>query len=508
MRHSLVPILLITALLLVPGCGGGGGASNPPTPTVSGVAAAGAAIVGTVSLKDSAATPRELSKATSDGSFSFDVTGLTGPFILRATGTAHGVPYTLYSLAEAQGTANINPLSSLVLARASAGADLATVYGAPAAPSLPAISAAMAQALLDVQSTLKPLLQKYGVAAADPIQGAYKADGTGLDRMFDLVQIELGSPGSVTITDTGASPVTSNVVTDFATYAVSGTVTFDGAPFAGVTVSVADAATGTVIYGSSRSAADGSYVVNSVARGSVTVTPTLPGYSFDRTNTTLTVATADCQVPVFQSFQPYTVSGTVASANGSGLAGVTVSAQRNGPSSIVSAVTNGSGRYSLSGLPYGSYTVTPSRVYDPGAVGFDGAQVVTISAAGNFARANFTASLASFTVSGNVARLTGGEAMANVAISLLTKNGSGTLLTDSEAIFNTVTDAAGNYSLGGIPNGYYALIPSLAGYGFALLDVIATSGMSADNFSVNGANLILNFSGRPASDANGGVTGL
>ena len=507
MRHSIAP-LLVCLLLLVSGCGGGGGAPAAPAPTVSGVAAAGAAIVGNVYLKDSAATPRELSKTTGDGSFSFDVTGLTGPFILRATGTASGTPCTLYSLAGGRGTANINPLGSLVLARASAGADLALVYAAPAATGIQAIAAAMPQALLDVQSTLKPLLQKYGLAALDPIKDGYAADGTGLDHMLDQVQIDLDGSGNVTITDAGASPVIMNVATDFATRSVFGTVTLGGAPFAGVTVSVADAATGTISYGRAKSAADGSYVVNNVAQGRVTVMPALAGYCFDRANTTLTVAATDCQVPVFKSFRPFTVSGTVASANGSGLAGVTVSAQPNGSGGAVSAVTDGNGGYSLSGLAYGSYTVTASRVYDPADIGFDGAQLVSISAAGNFALANFRASVDSFTVSGNVAQLTGGKGMANVAIRLATKNDSGLLLTNSEAIFSTVSDAAGNYSLSGIPNGYYALTPSLTGYGFALLDAFATPGMTADNFSINGANPILNFSGRPASDASGGVTGL
>ena len=511
MKERKVAILLATLLLLVSGCGGGGGAAPAPADTVSGVAAVGLVVVGNVYLKDAAATPKELSKATTDGTFSFDVTGMTQPFMLKVAGTANGTPYTLYSLVGDKGTANINPMTSLVVAKAAAGADLAGIYAAPGASGIAGIAGNLGQALLDVQATLKPILLKYGVAAVDPIKDTFKADGTGLDHMLDLVQIELGDSGTVTITDSGSAPSTRDVATGFTTYAVSGSVAFDGGPFAGVTVTVRDAATGSVVYGSAQTRADGSYSIDNVAQGSYTVTPARAGYSFDRANSTVIVAAADCVVPVFQSSQPYSVSGTVAGANNPGLAGVTVTAQREGSSAVLRGVTDANGRYSISGLASGNYTVTPSRtdVFNSRAVSFDAAsRTITISDAGNYALANFSADLASYTVSGNVARLSTGAAMAGVALTLVTKTNSGALLTGSDAVFRTVTDAQGNYSLSGIPGGYYALTPTLTGYGFALLDAFAGNGTTADNFSVSGADTRLDFSGRPASDASGGVNGL
>jgi len=515
MRNSIVAILLSALLLLVSACGGGGGGNeNPPqADTVSGVAAAGLVIVGNVSLKDASATPRELSKATTDGRFSFDVTGLTKPFLLRVTGEANGTPYTLYSLAGDKGTANINPLTNLVVANAAGGADLAAIYAAPAPGAFQGVADRLPQALLDVKATLRPILQKYNLLAVDPIKDLYQANGTGLDHMLDLVRIELAA-GSVTITDSGSSPVapiTRDVATGFATHAVSGSVTLEGAGFAGVTVSVRDQATGAVSYGSATTLADGSYLIGNVPQGSYTVTPAKAGYSFDRANSAVTVAAADCPVPPFHSFNPNTVSGKVASANGQGLAGVTISAQRAGVAGILTDVTDGSGSYAISGLGNGDYTISASRsdVFNAQAVSFDAAsKAFTIGAARNYAFVDFTADLASFSVSGNVARLTGGAPMAQVTLTLVTKNNSGALLTNSDAIFTAVTDAAGNYSLNGIPSGYYALTPTLTGYGFALLDSIGNHGMTADNFRINGANQILDFTGRPDSDANGGVGGI
>jgi len=510
MRNRIVAILLASLPLLVSGCGGGGGTTPAPADTVSGVAAVGLVVAGNVYLKDAAASPRELSKATSDGTFSFDVTGMTKPFMLKVVGAANGTQYTLYSMVGDKGTANVNPMTNLVVANAAAGADLASLYAAPSASGIQAIADNLGQALLDVQSTLKPILQKYGVSAVDPIKDPYKADGTGLDGMLDLVQIELGTSGTVTITDSGTPPIVKDLATGFTTHSVSGSVTFDGSPFPGVTVTVKDALTGAIDYGSAQTLADGSYVIDNVAQGSYAVTPVRAGYSFDRADSTVVVAATDAVVPVFRSSQPYTVSGTVASANSAGLAGVTVTAQREGAIGVLTGITDGSGRYSISGLTNGNYTITPSRSdpFNSGSASFDAAsRGITIGAAGNYASAGFTADLASFTVSGNVARLTAGTGMAGVALTLVSKTNSGALLTSSDAIFRTVTDADGNYALSGIPSGYYALTPSLTGYGFALLGE-AANGMTADNFSVNGADARLDFSGRPASDASGGVGGL
>ena len=511
MRQTMLAILLTGLLLLVPGCGGGGGANPAPADTVSGVAAAGLVITGTVYLKDSAAAPRELSATTTDGKFSFDVTGLTKPFLLRVVGTvAGGSPqaYTLYSLAGDKGTANINPMSNLLVANAAGSGDLAALYAASDRSGLPGIADNLAQALSDTQATLKPLLQKYGVAAVDPIKDPYQADGSGLDHMLDLVQIVVDSAGgSVTITDTGSAPVTKTVATGFATRAVSGSATLDGAPLAGVTVTVADAATGTV-YGSATTLADGGYLIGDVAQGSVSVSAAKAGYSFDQASVSLTVAGSDCVVPAFHSSKPFTVSGTVSSSNGSGLAGVTVSVQRAGAQPR-SAITDGNGKYAIGGLSNGSYSVTPTRtdIFHASAVSFDAlSKGATLSDAGNYAQVNFTAGLASFTVSGQVTRLSSGAAMAGITLTLVSKTNANVLSTSSDAIFSTVSDAQGNYSLSGIPVGYYALNPTLTDFAFALsgaTDPAAT----ADNFMVNGATR-MDFTGRPTSDATGGVSGI
>ena len=414
MRQTIAALLLAT-LLLLSGCGGGGGAAPAPPSAVSGVAAAGLVIAGQVYLKDSAASPRVLTHPTSDGRYSFDVTGLTRPFMLKVVGTvAGGAPYTLYSLAADQGTANLNPLSNLLVAKAAASGDLAGLYDAPDRSGMPVVAAKLGQALAEVRSTLGPLLQSFGAAAVDPITGAYQANGSGLDGMLDVVKIEVAGTGIITITDT---------------------------------------------------------------RGET--------------------------APITQFVKPFSVSGKVAGANGAGLAGVTVSVTPG----TLSAVTDGQGSYCISGLGLGAYTITPSRtdVFHAAPVSFVApSREITISDAANYAFADFSADLAGFTVSGKLTRLSSGAAMPGVVLTLVTKTNADVLLSGGDAVFSTVSDANGAYSFHGIPSGYYEIDPALKDYAFALSAASGT-GATADNFLVNAADTTMEFTGRPTSDASGGV---
>jgi hypothetical protein len=191
--------MMLIVVGLLAGCGGGGSSSS--TTKVSGVAATGTPITGTVYLKESSNPAKELSQTiNSDGSFSFDVSGMTAPFILKATGTANGQSYTLYSFAGSTGTANINPLSHLAVVQANGGADPATVYGAPASAKMEAIKAALANATSNIQTLFALALRDYGVANVNFISDTYVANHTGLDLFFDLISIQV-SNGTLTVTN-------------------------------------------------------------------------------------------------------------------------------------------------------------------------------------------------------------------------------------------------------------------------------------------------------------------
>src|SRR3990172_6339046 len=94
--------LLAATVLLVSACGGGGGGGGgtaATSSTLSGTAAAGAPIIGSVTIKDST-TPTAQTKTVTieaNGKYTVDVTGLKAPYMVRADGYVGGNEYHLYS---------------------------------------------------------------------------------------------------------------------------------------------------------------------------------------------------------------------------------------------------------------------------------------------------------------------------------------------------------------------------------------------------------------------------
>ncbi|HEY3307193.1 MAG TPA: hypothetical protein VGJ93_01945 [Desulfuromonadaceae bacterium] len=174
------------------GCGGGGN-SAPPS-TVSGIAATGAPMSGTAFLKD-AANNSEISTTINaqNGAFSFDVSGKTAPFLLRAG--------SLYSMSGGPGTANINPLSNLMVADMGSFKNMSslnTFYRNPSGPVLSSMFGNMSTARLHLRQKMGPLMSAYGVVNADPMSGAFTI-GRGMDKMFDDVKMTIDSNGNVTM---------------------------------------------------------------------------------------------------------------------------------------------------------------------------------------------------------------------------------------------------------------------------------------------------------------------
>jgi hypothetical protein len=229
-------IYLILALVVVTltGCGGGGGGSadvGGAPPMVSGIAASGAPMTGTVFLKDSANNPEMSTTINAQtGAFSFDVSGKTAPYMLRAG--------TLYSMSSGPGTANINPMTHLMVADAAGFGDMTAMnafYNSPNATQMDTISGKMGTALLHMQQTMAPLLSAYGVANVNPVTGTIII-GQGMDRMFDDVKMTINASGTVsmmyvngTVVYTGpmasmstGTMMSGNLVTPPATPTVSG----------------------------------------------------------------------------------------------------------------------------------------------------------------------------------------------------------------------------------------------------------------------------------------------
>ncbi len=179
--------------------GAGQGSGQPPAQTVSGVAATGAPIYGAVTLKDAHGLQLGPISTDTDGGFTFDVTGLTPPFMLKAEWVSDSQSYVLYSVGTGPGQANINPFSNLTLLFA-IGSDPSSIFESMATASPRLTADAVGAALATVRTVLAPLLVKYGITNFDPIGGSYVADPTNpLDTMLDLVTVQADSGGALTI---------------------------------------------------------------------------------------------------------------------------------------------------------------------------------------------------------------------------------------------------------------------------------------------------------------------
>lgn len=170
------------ALVVLAGCGGGGSDSTPGGTavvgplTLSGVVAARAAATGqSVDIQCASGTGTATSNA--DGSYTVTVTDGQLPCVLRAKGTADG---DLYSVATGSGrtaTANLTPLTHLVVA-SMAGGTPATFYNNFGADMGALVTPARVEAAL---ATVQADLTARGIqtaAVGNPITAALVPAGT------------------------------------------------------------------------------------------------------------------------------------------------------------------------------------------------------------------------------------------------------------------------------------------------------------------------------------------
>ena len=214
---------------------------------------------------------------------------------------------------------------------------------------------------------------------------------------------------------------------------ISGTVTSStGAVIPNATVSYSGGST------TATSNSSGAYTLN-VAPGTYSVTATTAGYqSATWQNVTVTNGTTTTLNVVLT--QLGTISGTVTTSTGAGIANATVS--YSGGSAT--ATTNASGAYTLS-VPPGTYSVTVT------ATGYQTStqQNVTVTS-GATTTSNFSLSASVGTISGTVTSAAG-AAIANATVSY--SGGTATATTNSSGAY-TLSVAPGTYNVTATATGY------------------------------------------------------
>ena len=179
----------------------------------------------------------------------------------------------------------------------------------------------------------------------------------------------------------------------------------------------------------------------------------------------------------------YTVTGVVRDGGGVGMAGVTVS------DGTRTAVTDGTGSYTLNAVPVGSYTLTPTKSgysFAPGSLG--------LTVANNLSGQNFTGTLLTYTVSGRIADGTS-TGIAGVTV--------------ADGTRSAVTDSSGTYTLTGVLPGSYTLTPTKSGYSFSTATrnvTVSASNLPGQDFT--GTLLTYTVSGRIVDGTSTGIAGV
>jgi hypothetical protein len=159
------------------------------------------------------------------------------------------------------------------------------------------------------------------------------------------------TPVNISYTNVQADKTAQDYTATLNQYTISGSVTFGGSPLANVVMNG--------LPGNPATDASGNYSVVVDYGWSGTVTPIMTGYTFTPANITYTNVSADQTAQVYTAaLIQYTISGTI-TADGSALAGATVTFSHNSHTET----TDANGNYSYS-VPYGTTTTVSAAKTD------------------------------------------------------------------------------------------------------------------------------------------------
>jgi len=255
-----------------------------------------------------------------------------------------------------------------------------------------------------------------------------------------------------------------------ATYSIRGTVLAGGSGLSGVTVSAGSTSTVT--------GASGTYSLSGLPEGRYTVTAARSGYIFSPASRSVTLTSNVTGIDFTATLTTYSISGTVRQGT-NGLSGVTVTA------GVKSTTTDSLGRYTLSGLAAGSYTVTPLA----SGYSFTPASV-TLTLTSNQSGVDFVTTTTTSRITGRITQ--GGSGLEGIAVSV-----GSTIVS---------TDASGNYVATGLQPGSYTVRPSGTGLQFSPNSRTVTVGPDRSGIDFSAVSL-LQISGRVTMNGSG-VAGI
>jgi hypothetical protein len=244
MKRKVIGLTLVgtavAALLAACGGGGGGGGDTAATPAsvqLTGVAATGLALANsTVAVKCASGT----GSATTNDSGSYTVTVVDGalPCLVKVTGTADGVEVTLHSVAEAgttsgsttSATANVTPLTEMILARAAGTVPAALFENFDSTTASAITNATLNQATTEVLTTLRDVVG-VDLGSIDPFKASLVAatasnptGGNSYDVLLDQLNAKVSNEALPQVVSQIASTAPTGTAAPFSLADVMGNV--------------------------------------------------------------------------------------------------------------------------------------------------------------------------------------------------------------------------------------------------------------------------------------------
>ncbi len=302
--------------------------------------------------------------------------------------------------------------------------------------------------------------------------------------------------GTVTVSGgnaTGADFVSSSLTG--ATYSLSGKVSYGTTGLPGVAIELDGTGPVSGITADVVTDAGGNYSVKGLKSGTYTLNISKPGYAFKPVTPLAKIITANTTLAITAYGDAYAVSGEVISATDTPVSGVTVTLNTV---PAKTAITDANGLYWFSGVPDGTYTLTPKLT--TGSVLFTpAARSVTVSGT-NAAAEQFIAKFL-YSVSGSVSY--SGTKTGRVYINVYGQNGEDTGR-------GTSISAPGAFTIRGIAPGTYILKAFRDNMGTGARNASNPYGESATvtvaTSNVTGKNIILTNPAPAVADAPANVT--
>lgn len=215
-----------------------------------------------------------------------------------------------------------------------------------------------------------------------------------------------------------------------------------------------------------------------------TITPTLTTFKTLTLTPTITKSPTKTISKTPTPITYYSISGRITNSGGAGMSGVSVS---DGAGHTVT--TNSNGYYTINGLTTRAYTIKPSKN------GYTFSPVSrAVSVPPNHPNQNFTGYVITYSISGRVTNSSGGG-ISGVAIS----DGAGHTAT---------TDKNGNYTVSGLSQRSYTLVPSKSEYIFSPGSRSITVPPNQTNQNFTGQVKTYSISGRVTNANGGGISSV